>query len=96
MARQKITRHHLIPRYYGGNNNSDNILKIKENQHRALHTLLDDWWKPRMPIEQMSELFRLVSKPLQDDVKFEIDKILRLAEELWYEAYNPNCYNLWN
>lgn len=40
--KSKITRHHIIPKSRGGSSNLENIAGIKQNKHRAYHTLFDN------------------------------------------------------
>ena len=87
----KLTKHHLIWRNAKINwfdlhwtNHIDNILKIKDSRHRALHSL---FWASNHPIQQYRELYNLTSKVLVDDIKQEVDKILRILEELWEDVY---------
>jgi hypothetical protein len=35
----KHSTHHILPRSRGGNNSEDNLVELRETQHRAIHTL---------------------------------------------------------
>jgi len=89
-----MTAHHLVPKHLWWANNYDNILRINEIKHRALHTLLDNnKWQAQAPIEQLSQLFEMVSSPIIWDIKEDIRQILKLAENIWMEAYKKECLN---
>lgn len=35
----RYSTHHIIPRSQWGNNSEDNLIELRETQHRAIHTL---------------------------------------------------------
>lgn len=35
----KYSTHHIVPRSKGGNNDEENLIELRETQHRAIHTL---------------------------------------------------------
>jgi len=93
--RKKITSHHRIPKHIWGSNHQSNILRVNEVKHRAIHTLLDNHkWQAQAPIEQLSQLFEMISEPIIWDIKEDIRQILMLAENIWMEAYKKECYNI--
>jgi len=93
MTRKKriMTIHHVYPKWLWWSNHPNNLKRLSEIKHQALHILTDKNWKAQAPIEQLSTLFEIISSPIIRDIKEEIKNILELAEEIWTEAYKKEC-----
>lgn len=63
--------HHIIPKYMGGNNESNNLIKLTYRQHILAHLLL--WRKYKNPEDLCA--YRLM-KGLSQNRKFEICKMI--------------------
>jgi hypothetical protein len=61
----KYSRHHLLPRHPYGNDSDNNIEIIKDNYHRAIHTLFAN----QLIAEQLITTVNISSKALREDVK---------------------------
>jgi len=77
----KLTRHHLLPKSKWWNSNPKNILKLKENSHRAFHLIFAN----DEPIEQIQTLLSLNTTVLTDSFRNDILDILDNNDEYIYE-----------
>lgn len=86
--RRGYSIHHILPRSMGWSNEKDNLLSIKDNTHRALHTLFDN----QMIAQQLITTVWLSEKALRDDVKNRlIDTLTSLDIEDPYARYKEEC-----
>ena len=79
MAKEKMTKHHLLPRSKEWIDNYDNILMLQESTHRALHKLFHN----ATPVEQMKKLVNLNAKILSAEFRYEINRLLEFWEDEW-------------
>jgi len=77
--KDKMTRHHLVPRSLWGINTFENILMLQEKTHQAFHKVFHN----REPIEQFKHLIRLNKKVLSAEFHDEITRLLDFWE--WQE-----------
>ena len=62
---EKYSCHHILPRSRRWSNNPCNTEMIKDNKHRALHTLFQN----QMIAEQLITTIDISAKALRDDVR---------------------------
>ena len=71
MAKDKLTKHHLLCQHpetdttFRGSNEPENIIRIKESYHQAIHTLFTN----RMIASQMLTCVDISEKALLPEVK---------------------------
>lgn len=65
MSKEKTSIHHILPRSMDGNNDKDNLIRIKDNYHRALHTLFSN----KMIAEQLIRTVEISENALREDVR---------------------------
>lgn len=86
--RNKITNHHKVTKSHGGNNHYDNIVKLPETKHRALHTLFED----QLLHQQVQTLVDLTGKAINKNFRDDVMSVM------WdYEidqTYNEKCCNM--
>jgi len=63
--KDRYSRHHLLPRSMNWSNEPENIVVLKENTHRAIHTLFAN----KMIAEQLLTTVDISSKALREDVR---------------------------
>lgn len=85
----KITRHHKIPDSLNWSRHFDNLLKIHDFKHRALHILYDIKWLPTMPAEQILQHLEMMWAVFIPEVKQDIKTII---EWYWKDIYNEKCF----
>lgn len=88
--RQPITVHHKIPESFGGNLRPNNTVNLKENVHRALHTLYQD----DTPIQRIRRTLEVDKTALRPDIYLALSNTLKRFE--WIielEVYEPDCFN---
>ena len=78
----KITKHHCVPRSKWGTSNPENITKLKDNIHIALHQLFANM----TPSEQIKHILDINTEAIQWDFRADILKIIDL--------YNEDIYHL--
>ena len=84
----KITRHHRITKSHWGNNHYDNIAKLWDVKHRALHTLFAD----QILHQQVQTLVDLTWKAINKNFREDIVSVLWDYE--LDEMYNEKCCNM--
>lgn len=62
---EKYSRHHLLCKSRSGSDDSCNIELLKDNYHRAIHTLFAN----QMIAEQLITTVNISAKALRDDVR---------------------------
>ena len=83
---EKYSTHHILPRSMWGKTESKNLIELKDNYHRALHTLFAN----QMIAEQLITTVNISSKALREDVKQWLLETLNSRDiEDPYEWYNP-------
>lgn len=60
-----FSTHHLLPRSQWGNSEKKNLVELRNNYHRAIHTLFAN----KMLAEQLLTTIDISSKALRKDVK---------------------------
>ena len=81
----KLTKHHIVPRHLNWSNHWNNILKLKDNVHKALHLLLDDEQsRAQKPREQFIKLIWMYDMALTDQFKNDVYKILLEVDDAYY------------
>jgi len=85
---RKITKHHLITKSNWGNNHYDNIAKLWDNQHKALHTLFED----QILHQQVQTLVDLTWKAINKNFRDDIQSVLWDYE--LDQMYNEKCCNM--
>ena len=77
----KLTRHHIVPKSMNWSNTPDNIKKLKDNIHRALHILFSN----QTPVEQMETLmYSINTTALTYEFKNDIWKILSIKDDEYF------------
>lgn len=67
-----FTTHHIVPRHEWGTNDGDNLLRIKEKPHQAIHILHET----RLIAEQLLHTIELSQKAMRPEVvKWLVDTI---------------------
>ena len=61
----KTSVHHLLCKSRGGTNTEDNLVRLKQNYHRAIHTLFAN----QIIAEQLLTTIDISAKALREDVK---------------------------
>lgn len=85
-----LTVHHLLPQAWGWNLRPNNTVRLKENVHRAVHTLFSD----ATPIQRLRTALEVDKTVLQPDVYQEINNILKRFEGLIeVDTYEIDCFN---
>ena len=56
--------HHIVPRSKWGNNESKNLIELKDSKHRALHTLFDN----KLIAQQLLTTLDLSAKAMRTEV----------------------------
>lgn len=62
---EKYSKHHILPRSRRGSNEPCNLEMIKDNRHRAIHTLFQN----QLIAEQLITTVNLSAKALREDVR---------------------------
>lgn len=85
MTQNKLTRHHICPKSIWWTNNPDNIKRLKDNVHKALHILFTN----NSPVEQLWNLtFKINHTALTDEFKEDIRQILSIEDnEYFYKKW---------
>lgn len=81
IMRNSTSRHHIVPKSRGGSNIKENIIRMKDNKHRALHILFsnDD------PVEQLWNLtFKINYTALADEFKEDVRLLLSETDPEYY------------
>jgi len=88
--KNRLTRHHLIPKSKWWNSNTKNILKLRENFHRAFHLVFAN----NEPKEQIQTLLSLNTTVLTEDFRNEVRVILDNNDWYIYEKwiFKPTRY----
>lgn len=77
--------HHIVPRSRKGNNESQNLIEIKDSKHRALHTLFDN----KLIAEQLLTTIDLSKKALRPEVVNRLIETLTIHDakdlDFWYK-----------
>ena len=76
----KYSRHHLLCRSRYGSDEACNVELIKDNYHRAIHTLFQN----QMIAEQLITTVNISAKALRDDVR---ERLLETLDKK--NIYNP-------
>lgn len=84
-----ISIHHKVPVFHSGNRHFNNLVKLSELKHRALHILTDVEWLPTMPIEHIEQHLSMMWLVYIDDFRQDVSDIIEIY---WEEAYNPKCF----
>ena len=86
MGKIDYTKHHIIPTSRGGTNHYNNLINLRESQHRGLHSLFANM----TPREQLERLIEIQSKALSFEVHSDLIHILEVKDlQYWYK---PNIY----
>ena len=56
--------HHIVPRSKWGNNESKNLIELKDSKHRALHTLFDN----KLIAQQLLTTLDISAKAMRTEV----------------------------
>ena len=84
----KYTTHHILPRSQGGNWEKKNLVEIRDNFHRSIHTLFEN----KMIAEQLITTVNISSKALREDVKqWLLDVLTSKDINDPYEWYRDEC-----
>lgn len=75
--------HHIVPRSKWGNNESKNLIELRDSKHRALHTLFAN----KLIAEQLLTTLEISEKAMRPEV------IERLVETL--TAHDPEDLDFW-
>jgi len=87
-SKQKLTRHHILPKSIGWTNHFNNLEKKKDVKHRAHHILYDN----NAPHQQLQEIIDLTGKAFN---KCFTDDITDLIENYEIdEIYNERCVQI--
>ena len=77
--------HHIVPRSKWGNNESKNLLELRDSKHRALHTLFDN----KLIAEQLLTTLDLSKKAMRPEVLERLVETLTAHDEsdldFWYK-----------
>ena len=76
----KYSNHHILPRSRFWSNEPCNVELIKDNYHRAIHTLFQN----QMIAEQLITTVNISAKALRDDVR---ERLLETVDKK--KIYNP-------
>ena len=71
-----MTVHHKIPESFGGNLRPNNTVNLKENVHRALHTIFQD----DTPIQRQRRLLEADKSSMLPDVYLALSNTLKRFE----------------
>lgn len=87
---QPITVHHKLPESFWGNLRPNNTVQLKQNIHRALHTIFQD----DTPIQRIRRSLEVDKTVLQPDVYLAISDTLKRFEGLIeVDTYEIDCIN---
>lgn len=86
---QPITIHHRLPEAWWWNLRPNNAMQLRQNVHRALHTLFQD----DTPIQRLRRSLEADKTVLIPEVYSQISDILRRFERREIEVYEPDCFN---
>ena len=86
--KNKITEHHKICKSLWWNRHYDNIVKLKEVKHRALHTMFDNYIFHEQVIELVDLTWKAINKTFSESI---IEHIHWFDLE---EMYNEKCVNM--
>ena len=85
-----MTIHHRIPSSWGGNLRPNNAMNLKENYHRALHTIYQD----DTPIQRIRRTLEADKSVMRPDIYLALSNTLKRFEWLIeLEVYEPDCFN---
>lgn len=84
-----ITIHHRLPDSWGWNLRPNNAMKLRQNVHRALHTVFQD----DTPIQRLRRSLEADKPVILPSAYMLIHDSLRRLEELEIEIYEPDCFN---
>jgi len=78
------SNHHILPRSKNWSNNKNNIVKLENRRHNALHMLFEN----KTPREQIERILDISTTALTDEVKSDIIKILDIKDLFyWYKPW---------
>ena len=60
----RYSTHHIVPRSQWGNNSEDNLIELRETQHRAIHTLHSN----RLIAEQLINTLDISKQAMRPEV----------------------------
>ena len=83
--KNKYTRHHKIAKSRWGSNHYDNIIMLKDLQHRAFHTIFAN----QLPHEQIETILDINWCALTNEFKFQVQDVIN--EFLLEEMFNRKC-----
>lgn len=87
---QPLTVHHKLPQSWGWNLQRNNTVILKENVHRALHTLFQD----DTPIQRIRRALEADKTVLQPEIYLALSNTLKRFEwVIELDIYEPNCFN---
>lgn len=81
----KLSGHHWMPRWMWWTKHYDNIIRLPEITHRALHILTDKEHKAQPPLQQIETLIHILTKVFRDEFKQELLGVLDCEEEYAYK-----------
>lgn len=89
--KNRVDRHHNIPKSEGWTNHPDNITYVDRKTHEQLHKL---YWN-KLPHEQIFNILDLSWQPFRREVKQELLKVLNADLEDIYlkHTIKPNFRN---
>lgn len=86
-----ITIHHRLPQSWGGNLRPNNAMNLKENVHRAVHTVFQD----DTPIQRIRRMLESDKPVMQPDVYRAISTTLQRFEgKIEIQSYEKDCFNI--
>lgn len=82
-----LTCHHLLSQANWGTNKPNNLIMLRENFHRWIHSVFD----AQTPIQQQRSLLELNKRVMSPDVYWALSNTLKQYEGL----IELNCYEPW-
>ena len=89
MNKHPITKHHILCESWGWYLRPNNVLLLRENVHRAVHTLFSD----NTPIQRLRTSLEADKTVMIPEVYKVISDTLRRFERREIEIYEPDCFN---
>ena len=84
----ELTNHHIIPKSYWWNRYAHNIASLRDNKHKALHTMFSN----NLPHEQVLNIVDLTGKAIN---KVFSQAIMEVVNDFTpEEIYNQKCCDI--
>lgn len=93
-TKERLEKHHIIPRSMGGTDNDDNLVFLTLREHYVVHWLLTKMCQEDLHVAKMKTAFMLMcSRALNGGVRVPSRVYARIKSEKLLNSYRVDCYN---